>query len=309
MRCWRFGVPAVAAMRWGIRHLYGFDCGQIGVVRGRLAPFRASVSIVLHRSRPPGQARAHQAVHGQEEKGAKCHAYLGELLIHAPCLCSSRERGAVVDRQELSEWLSCLCERASPRLWSARRFCKCQSWRPGCVRRCRPVLPVRSMESKLAAWTERWHWKLPRQDGGRIERSGERESAAPSCAPSQTACRCIRGGGVSQGRDWLTDLQTGPQSCQGLNLQYPAAAAWSASCSPARARRLPSAEPAPTPAHKRPQQSRPGGGFEEQLLGGCSMGRAQSRAGESTCRWPTKVLQSAESSGCYWLVCVCVCFS
>jgi hypothetical protein len=35
-----------------------------------------------------------------KEKGS---SYLGELLIHAPFLCSGRERGAAVDDQVLSE--------------------------------------------------------------------------------------------------------------------------------------------------------------------------------------------------------------
>lgn len=91
-----------------------FDCEHIVAVQDGWAPhwFR---SLVRHRC------------HGKQASEKKePGSYLGELLIHAPFLCSSRERGATVDDQVLSERLPCL--RESPRLRLAQPLCECRPW-------------------------------------------------------------------------------------------------------------------------------------------------------------------------------------
>jgi hypothetical protein len=59
----------------------------------------------------------------------KMEQYLGELLIHAPVLCSSRERGVAAGDQEISERLPCL-ERAQ-RLRSAQLCRESHPWCSG----------------------------------------------------------------------------------------------------------------------------------------------------------------------------------
>lgn len=101
----------VANLRWEAG-IYTVCCEHIVAVQDGWAPhlFR---SLVRHR------------FHGKQAREKKePGSYLGELLIHAPFLCSSRERGVTVDDQVLSERLPCL--RESPRLRLAQPLCECR---------------------------------------------------------------------------------------------------------------------------------------------------------------------------------------
>lgn len=191
----------VAALHWGRPAFIVLIANRLASSGAAGGPRSSS-----HRSR-----RRFTHTQGKENN----RPYLGELLIHAPILSSSWERGVASGGEKLSEPLPCLSE--SPKatvssnlqVWSVhgvRSDLSAALRAPGARQASSRSMPRPCKRAGQRPDSQRDSGIGRVCDGGLAE--GFREPA--SASPSQTARGCIPGGGVSQQRDWPTDLQKDP---------------------------------------------------------------------------------------------------